>query len=129
MPVIDIDTHFEPGRSWLGDHPDLAAQLPEYSVAIATVRAQVGDLLAAVPTANARTIRAAVVRSGRPRDGRVPPRRPEPRLLRPRVGELSRHHGVATTRRLPKPAGGAAHAQRHGFRRRVPSTPEAYHRH
>src|SRR5438046_6433726 len=49
MPVIDIDTHFEPGRSWLADHPDLAAQLPEYSVAIATVRAQVGDLLAAVP--------------------------------------------------------------------------------
>src|SRR5437773_2261612 len=49
MPVIDIDTHFEPGRSWLGDHPDLAAQLPEYSVATATVRAQVGDLLAAVP--------------------------------------------------------------------------------
>ena len=48
-PIIDIDTHFEPGRSWLDDHPQLAAQLPEYSVATATMRAQVGDLLAGVP--------------------------------------------------------------------------------
>ena len=49
MPVIDIDTHFEPGRSWLDEHPDLSARLPEYSVADATMRAQVGDLLAGVP--------------------------------------------------------------------------------
>ena len=49
MPVIDIDTHFEPGRSWLDDQPALASQLPEYSVATATMRAQVGDLLAGVP--------------------------------------------------------------------------------
>ena len=49
MPVIDIDTHFEPGRSWLAEHPELAARLPEYSVAESTVRAQVGDLLAGVP--------------------------------------------------------------------------------
>ena len=47
--IIDIDTHFEPGRSWLADHPTLAGQLPEYSVAEATVRAQVGDVLARVP--------------------------------------------------------------------------------
>jgi len=47
--IIDIDTHFEPGRSWLADHPTLAGRLPEFSVAEATVRAQVGDLLARVP--------------------------------------------------------------------------------
>jgi uncharacterized protein len=48
--IIDMDTHFEPGRAWLADYPSLAAQLPEYSVAEATVRAQVGDLLARIPT-------------------------------------------------------------------------------
>jgi predicted TIM-barrel fold metal-dependent hydrolase len=49
--IIDIDTHFEPGRSWLADHPRLAGRLPEFSVAEATVRAQVGDLLDRVPPA------------------------------------------------------------------------------
>ena len=49
MAIIDIDTHFEPGRSWLAEHPSLAARLPEYSVADATVRAQVGDLLERIP--------------------------------------------------------------------------------
>ena len=49
MAVIDIDTHFEPGRQWLADYPKLAERLPEYSVAEATMRAQVGDLLARVP--------------------------------------------------------------------------------
>jgi predicted TIM-barrel fold metal-dependent hydrolase len=48
MTIIDFDTHFEPGRSWLDDYPAFAAQLPEYSVADSTVRAQVGDLLAGV---------------------------------------------------------------------------------
>jgi predicted TIM-barrel fold metal-dependent hydrolase len=47
--IIDMDTHFEPGRAWLADYPSLAARLPEFSVAEATVRAQVGDLLALVP--------------------------------------------------------------------------------
>jgi predicted TIM-barrel fold metal-dependent hydrolase len=47
--IIDIDTHFEPGRSWLAEYPTLAERLPEFSVADATVRAQVGDLLAGVP--------------------------------------------------------------------------------
>jgi predicted TIM-barrel fold metal-dependent hydrolase len=47
--IVDIDTHFEPGRSWLADHPTLAGRLPEFSVAESTVRAQVGDLLAQVP--------------------------------------------------------------------------------
>ena len=47
--IIDIDTHFEPGRAWLADHPVLAGRLPQYSVAESTVRAQVGDLLARVP--------------------------------------------------------------------------------
>jgi predicted TIM-barrel fold metal-dependent hydrolase len=49
VTVIDIDTHFEPGRSWLADQPKLAAQLPAHTVADATVKAQVGDLLAHVP--------------------------------------------------------------------------------
>jgi uncharacterized protein len=49
VQIIDIDTHFEPGRSWLDGHPRLAERLPEYSVADATVKAQVGDLLARVP--------------------------------------------------------------------------------
>ena len=49
MAVIDVDTHFEPGRGWLADLPELAARLPEYSVAEATMRAQVGELLAGVP--------------------------------------------------------------------------------
>lgn len=47
--IVDFDTHFEPGRAWLKDHPKLAERLPEFSVAEATVRAQVGDLLARVP--------------------------------------------------------------------------------
>jgi predicted TIM-barrel fold metal-dependent hydrolase len=47
--IVDIDTHFEPGRSWLAHYPALAGQLPEFSVAEATMRAQVGDLLARVP--------------------------------------------------------------------------------
>lgn len=50
--IIDIDTHFEPGRAWLADHPALAAVLPEFTVSDSTVRAQVGDLLARVPTAD-----------------------------------------------------------------------------
>jgi predicted TIM-barrel fold metal-dependent hydrolase len=47
--IVDIDTHFEPGRAWLADHPSLAERLPHFSVAESTVRAQVGDLLARVP--------------------------------------------------------------------------------
>src|SRR4051812_36600981 len=51
MAVIDVDTHFEPGREWLDDHPRLAERLPEYSVAGATVEAMVGDLFSGVPEA------------------------------------------------------------------------------
>lgn len=49
MAIIDMDTHFEPGRAWLADHPTLAGRLPEHSTADATVAAIVGDLLAGVP--------------------------------------------------------------------------------
>src|SRR5580692_2874735 len=28
MPAIDVDSHFEPGDSWLKDYPTLAAQVP-----------------------------------------------------------------------------------------------------
>ena len=44
VAVIDIDTHFEPGRAWLKDHPKLADRLIPFDTAEATVRAQVGDL-------------------------------------------------------------------------------------
>ena len=47
--IVDIDTHFEPGRSWLEEYPALAERLPLFSVADSTVRAQVGDLMARVP--------------------------------------------------------------------------------
>jgi uncharacterized protein len=47
--IVDIDTHFEPGRAWLDAHPALAERLPRFSVADSTVQAQVGDLLARVP--------------------------------------------------------------------------------
>lgn len=49
MAIIDIDTHFEPGRGWLDGYPHLAARLPEYSVADSTLQAMVGDLLAGIP--------------------------------------------------------------------------------
>lgn len=49
MAVIDMDTHFEPGRSWLAEYPHLADAVPEFSIAEATMRAQVGDLLELVP--------------------------------------------------------------------------------
>jgi predicted TIM-barrel fold metal-dependent hydrolase len=51
MAIIDVDTHFEPGREWLAEYPHLAARLPEYSVADSTVQAMVGDLLADIPEA------------------------------------------------------------------------------
>ena len=49
MAIIDIDTHFEPGRAWLAEYPGLAERLPEYSVVTATVRAIAGDLVRFVP--------------------------------------------------------------------------------
>jgi predicted TIM-barrel fold metal-dependent hydrolase len=49
MAVIDMDTHFEPGRAWLAEYPHLDERLPPYSIAESTMRAQVGDLLALVP--------------------------------------------------------------------------------
>lgn len=49
MAIIDIDTHFEPGRAWLDEYPSLKARLPEYSTTVATVRAIAGDLVRFVP--------------------------------------------------------------------------------
>ncbi len=49
MTVIDIDTHFEPGRAWLDEYPRLAEQLPVYDVAASTVEAMLGDLLHDIP--------------------------------------------------------------------------------
>jgi predicted TIM-barrel fold metal-dependent hydrolase len=48
--VVDIDTHFEPGRTWLADHPALNERLPEFSLTEGTVRDLVGDLLKQVPS-------------------------------------------------------------------------------
>ena len=49
MPVIDVDSHFEPGRAWLEDYPTLAGKLPPFSLADSTVQAMVGDILDRVP--------------------------------------------------------------------------------
>ncbi len=49
MAIIDIDTHFEPGRAWLDDYPRLKERLPEYSIVDSTVRAIAGDLVRFVP--------------------------------------------------------------------------------
>jgi len=47
--VIDIDSHFEPGREWLDPYPDLAARLPKLDPALLAVHTIVGDLLRDVP--------------------------------------------------------------------------------
>lgn len=49
MAIIDIDTHFEPGRAWLDEYPRLKERLPEYSIVDSTVRAIAGDLVRFVP--------------------------------------------------------------------------------
>ncbi|HXY91046.1 MAG TPA: amidohydrolase family protein [Acidimicrobiia bacterium] len=49
MPVIDVDSHFEPGAAWLDRYPALAGRLPAFDVADATTKAVVGDILADVP--------------------------------------------------------------------------------
>jgi predicted TIM-barrel fold metal-dependent hydrolase len=48
-PIIDIDSHFEPGRDWLAPYPELAAKLPKLDLALLAVDAIVGDLLRDVP--------------------------------------------------------------------------------
>src|SRR5262245_50685426 len=47
--VIDIDSHFEPGREWLDPYPGLAARLPKLDPALLAVHSIVGDLLRDVP--------------------------------------------------------------------------------
>ncbi|HZR82549.1 MAG TPA: amidohydrolase family protein [Candidatus Binatia bacterium] len=48
-PIIDIDSHFEPGGDWLEPYPGLAARLPKLDPAILAVDAIVGDFLRDVP--------------------------------------------------------------------------------
>jgi predicted TIM-barrel fold metal-dependent hydrolase len=48
-PIIDIDSHFEPGKDWLEPYPDLAARLPPLDPSVLAVDAIVGDLLRSVP--------------------------------------------------------------------------------
>jgi predicted TIM-barrel fold metal-dependent hydrolase len=50
-PIIDIDSHFEPGGDWLAPYPKLAAKLPKLDPALLAVDAIVGDLLRDVPEA------------------------------------------------------------------------------
>jgi predicted TIM-barrel fold metal-dependent hydrolase len=50
-PILDIDSHFEPGRDWLAPYPSLAAKLPKLDLALLAVDAIVGDLLRDVPEA------------------------------------------------------------------------------
>jgi predicted TIM-barrel fold metal-dependent hydrolase len=48
-PIIDIDSHFEPGGAWLAPYPELAAKLPKLDPGLLAVDAIVGDLLRDVP--------------------------------------------------------------------------------
>jgi predicted TIM-barrel fold metal-dependent hydrolase len=45
QPIIDVDSHFEPGNDWLDPYPDLAARLPKLDPSLLAVDAIVGDLL------------------------------------------------------------------------------------
>ena len=49
--IIDIDSHFEPGKDWLDPYPALAARLPKLDPALLAVNTIVGDLLRDVPKA------------------------------------------------------------------------------
>jgi hypothetical protein len=49
VPVIDVDSHFEPGSSWLDDHPRLRDRLPVFDTAEVTTKIVAGDILADVP--------------------------------------------------------------------------------
>jgi predicted TIM-barrel fold metal-dependent hydrolase len=49
VPVIDIDSHFEPGDDWLAPYPALAKKLPKLNPGLLAVDAIVGDLLRGVP--------------------------------------------------------------------------------
>ena len=50
-PILDIDSHFEPGGDWLKPYPKLSARLPKLDPALLAVDAIVGDLLRDVPEA------------------------------------------------------------------------------
>ena len=49
MTVIDVDSHFEPGPSWLDAHPGLRERLPPFDTAEVTTKIIAGDILADVP--------------------------------------------------------------------------------
>ena len=49
MAVIDVDSHFEPGGSWLDSYPRLRARLPPFDTAEVTTKIIAGDILADVP--------------------------------------------------------------------------------
>ncbi len=49
MQIIDVDSHFEPGRDWLAPYPKLAARLPKLDPGMLAVETIVGDLLRDVP--------------------------------------------------------------------------------
>ena len=48
-PIIDVDSHFEPGGDWLAPYPKLAARLPKLDPGLLAVETIVGDLLHDVP--------------------------------------------------------------------------------
>jgi predicted TIM-barrel fold metal-dependent hydrolase len=49
MPVIDADSHFEPGSAWLDEYPKLRDRLPRFDTAEVTTKIVAGDILASVP--------------------------------------------------------------------------------
>jgi predicted TIM-barrel fold metal-dependent hydrolase len=51
VPVIDVDSHFEPGATWLESYPRLRDRLPPFDTAEVTTKIIAGDILADVPRA------------------------------------------------------------------------------
>jgi predicted TIM-barrel fold metal-dependent hydrolase len=49
MPVIDTDSHFEPGAAWLDEYPELRDRLPQFDTAEVTTKIVAGDILERVP--------------------------------------------------------------------------------
>ena len=47
--VIDVDAHFEPGKEWLEDFPDLAKRLPKLDTGALAVKSAFGDLVDSIP--------------------------------------------------------------------------------
>src|SRR5262245_53460826 len=96
MKVIDVDSHFEPGESWLTSYPELADRLPPRpSLAELVAEMSVGDLFRRVPKAQCP-----------PLDDRIPPALVAA-LSEERVGEAARRGEFQGQSALGTPDGAA----------------------